>query len=43
MNIVTMFSKSSDNENENDDSTNISMTQTLPKKETKGLSHFNDK
>lgn len=32
MNIVTMFPKRIDNENENDHITNSSMTQTLPKK-----------
>ena len=43
MNIVTMFSKSSDNENESEFHTNASMTQTIPRKKTKWLCYFNDR
>nr|KAF6444299.1 hypothetical protein HJG59_008591 [Molossus molossus] len=43
VNIMTMFSKSSDNENESEYNTNNSMTQTIPKKKTKRLCYFNDR
>lgn len=42
MNIVTMFPKSSDNENENDYSTNTDMTQLSLKNRDKEC-YFNDR
>lgn len=38
-----MFSKSSNCENESEYNANISMTQTIPKKKTKGQCYFNDR
>ena len=43
MNIVTLFSRSSDNENENNYSINASMIQITHKTQTKCLCYFNDK